>query len=429
MEERVVFVINKLNPSAAASLMKLRQEMAENIHVVVVRDVRVAPQNRSHIELGDMVVSEIETDFFKADQLAADLEPFHGKLLGVVSRSESSIQYLAKLSAICREWEVSLPSSESLEIATDKQRMRQCFMNNAPEVTPAFMRVMDVSQLTMQAVDHTVGYPLVVKPANLASSLLIQKCDTPEQAERAISDALRSIKLLYDESGRHEEPVVIVEQMLEGDLYSVDAYITGDGEIFYCPAVEYVTGQSLGVDDFFLYRRTAPTQLGPEVWNSCKQAIERGIHAIGLTATTAHVELCNTRDGWKIIEIGPRVGRYRIEMYRETYGIEHSDNDVKIRLGMRPEISENAKASCSIYSIYPSREGTLERINNFDKIHALPSLVYIRRMIKDGAEVRHAKHGGHALAEVILAHGNEEQFEQDTVWFERCVKANTKERV
>lgn len=423
MEERVVFVINKLNPSAAASLIKLRQELAGDIHVVVVRDVRVAPQNRSHIELDDMMVSEIETDFFKEDQLKADLEPFRGKLLGVVSRGESSIQYLARLSAICRELGVSLPSSESLEVATDKQRMRQRFMDNAPEVTPAFMRVMDASQSTMQVVSDTVGYPLVVKPANLASSLLIQKCDTPEQAERAISDALMTIKRLYDESGRYEEPVVIVEQMLEGELYSVDAYIAGDGEIFYCPAVEYVTGQSIGVDDFFLYRRTAPTGLEPEAWNSCKQAIERGIRAIGLTATTAHVELCNTRAGWKIIEIGPRVGRYRIEMYRETYEIEHSDNDIKIRLGLKPTISETPKAFCSVYSIYPSAEGTLERIDNFDAIRTLPSLVYIRRLVDDGVEVRHAKHGGHALGEVILAHADKSQFEQDCKWFEDSVKA------
>ena len=428
MEERVVFVINKLNPSAAASLIKLRHEMTGDIHVVVVRDVRVVPQNRSHIELGDMIVSEIETDFFKADQLAADLEPFREKLRGVISRSESSIQYLAKLSAICREWGISLPSSESLEIATDKQRMRQCFIDNAPEVTPAFMRVMDASQLTMQAVDSTVGYPLVVKPANLASSLLIQKCDTPEQAEEAISDALKTIKTLYDESGRHEEPVVIVEQMLEGDLYSFDAYVMNDGAIRFCPPSKYHTGQSLGVDDFFLYKRSVPGDMRVEDWDDCQRVVERGVRAIGLRATTINVELCKTTSGWKIIEIGPRLGRYRIRMYHEAYGIEHSDNDIKVRLGMEPEIPTDIKAYCSVYSIYPFQEGVLEQINNFDAIRALPSLVYIRRLVEDGSEVRHAKHGGHALADVILAHGNKEQFEQDTIWFERCVKANTKER-
>lgn len=423
MSERVVIAINKLNPSAASSLIELRKNDLENLRVIVLRHTGVSRQNRSRMNLGDLDVLEIETDFFDASRLAADLEPFREKLSGVISRGESAIQYLAKLSALCYEWGIPLPSSESLEIATDKQRMRQCFMEYAPEITPVFMRVMDVSEVTLRTIHDTVGYPLVMKPANLASSLLIQKCETPEQARQAISAALQTIKALYTESGRHEEPVVIVEQMLEGNLYSVDTYVSGDGEMFHCPAVEYVTGQSIGVDDFFLYRRSAPTRLAPVEWEACKQAVERGIHAIGLTATTAHVELCRTTDGWKIIEIGPRVGRYRIEMYREIYGIAHSDNDVKIRLGLKPVISEVAKAFCSVYSVYPTQEGTLDYIDNFDTIRMLPSLIYARRLVDDGAEVHHAKHGGHALAEVILAHEDKTQFQHDCEWFEDSVKA------
>ncbi len=422
MGKNIVIAINKLNPSAAASLGRLK-DGGLDIDIIVLRDRRVAPQDRSHIYLGDLVVSEQETDFFDEVQLAMDLAPLRETLLGVVSRGESSIQYLAKLSDICCDWGLSLPTRQSLEIATDKQRMRQAFMEHAPEVTPSFIRVLNSSDATMQSIDQVVGYPLIVKPANLASSLLIQKCDTSEQARQAITEALRTIGELYSRSGRHEKPIVIVEQMLEGDLYSVDSYITSNGEISYCPAVEYVTGQAIGVDDFFLYRRSAPTQLKAADWHDCKRAIERAVQAIGLTATTVHVELCKTKDDWKIIEVGPRVGRYRIEMYREVYGIDHSDNDVKVRLGIEPQIRDEAKAYCSVYSIYPATEGKLERIDSFDEINGLKSLVYMRRLIDDGSNVYHAKHGGHALAEVILACEDMRQFEQDCAWLENNVKA------
>lgn len=358
MKKRVVIAINKLNPSAAESLSKLKRQ-GMNVRVIVLKDVRITTQDRSNINLGDLLVSEVETDYFDALRLEADVAPLKDQLIGVVSRSESSIQYLARLSELCDGWRIPLPTRESLEVATDKQRMRQKFMKHCPGITPKFLRVRDGSQETMKLIDEVVGYPLIIKPANLASSLLIQKCTTPKQASEAIDDALRAIAHLYKESGRHEDPALIVEQMLEGDLYSVDAYITTDGEIFYCPAVEYVTGQSIGVDDFFLYRRSAPTQLGAVEWESCKLAVSQGIQAIGLKATTAHIELCRTDGGWKIIEIGPRVGRYRIEMYQQAYGIEHSDNDVRIRLGLKPEVPTTIKKYCSVYSVYPFQEGRL----------------------------------------------------------------------
>lgn len=426
MEEKVIAVIN-INSTVANSLMRLKQD-GINFEVVALRDVRTPLQDRSHSALkslqeAGLPAKDMETDFFDEVRLKSDLEPLHGRLLGVVSRGESSMQYLARLSTACRGWGLVLPESQSLEVAIDKQRMRQRFTEHAPEVTPAFMRVQDSSERTMQLIEEGVGYPLVIKPANLASSLLIQKCDMPEQAERAIAGALQAIRGLYDESGRYEEPVLIVEQMLEGDLYSVDAYITADGEILYCPAVEYVTGQSIGIDDFFLYRRSAPTHLESADWDACKLAVERGIRALSLTATTAHVELCRTKGGWKIIEVGPRMGRYRTEMYREAYGIEHSDNDIRIRLGMRPTIPTDIKAFCSVYSLYPSQEGVLRRIDNVSGIHGLQSLVYVHRSIEDGATVRHAKHGGHALMEVILASEDREQFEKDCAWFEKNVRA------
>jgi len=423
MKENIIFTINKLNPSAATSLLRLERQ---DFRVVVLRDKRVAPQDRTNIFLGGLTVSELETDFFDETRLKEDVSSFYGRVLGVISRGESSIQYLAKLSDACSDWGLRLPTSESLEVATDKQRMRRAFMKNAPEVTPAYMQVADASRETLTQIADVVGYPLIIKPANLASSLLIQRCNTQEQAEQSIASALETIKELYRDSGRFEEPVLIVEQMLEGELYSVDAYVTDEGEIICCPAVGYVTGQSVGVDDFFLYRRSAPVSLSDDDWKACQRAVERGIQAIGLLSTSTHVELCKTHDGWKIIEIGPRVGRYRIEMYREAFGIEHSDNDIKIRLGLTPEVTSNPKAFCSCYSVYPYEEGVLDSINGIDQIVQLASLVQMKRLIEDGADVYHAKHGGHALAEVILAHEDSDQFRRDTEWFESNVKAKVR---
>ncbi len=419
MVQNVVIAINKLNPSAAQSLLKL----APDACIVVLRDKRVKPQNRTAEVFAKLTMREVETDYFDASRLDHDIAQFRGETLGVVSRGESSIQYLAKLSDACQGWGLALPSSKSLEIATDKERMRQAFYEYCPDVSPAFLKVVDASDETIQTIEQQLGYPVIIKPANLASSLLIQRCDTLEELRRALEQALTTVRGLYEESGRYETPTMIVEQMLEGDLYSVDTYVLRDGTMWHCPPISYVTGQSIGVDDFFLYKRSAPAILDQADWLECQRAVEAGIAAIGLRSTTAHIELCRTYNGWKIIEIGPRVGRYRIEMYREVYGVEHSDNDVRVRLGEKPIITDVARASCAVYSIYPATEGVLKDIQSIDQVEKLPSLTYLRRLVNDGMVVKHAKHGGHALAEVILSNKDLEQFKRDCVWLEENVKA------
>lgn len=419
----VIFAVNKLNPSTALSITRLMSK----VEVIVVRDKRLPSQDRSRPVFDSLSITELETDYFDTEKLSQDIEQFRDRLVGVASRGESSIQYLARLSDVCQDWSIALPSRESLEVATDKQRMRESFATYCPEVTPSFVQVNDTSDQSMRMAEKEVGYPAIIKPANLASSLLIQRCDTPEQLREALAKAFDVVREVYRESDRHEEPVIIVEQMLEGELFSVDTYISQDGKIWHCPPVEYITGQSIGIDDFFLYKRSTPIRMSATDWQNCQVAVEQGVKAIGLRATTAHVELCKTKDGWKIIEIGPRIGRYRIEMYREAYGIVHSDNDVRVRLGLTPEVATKEHASCAAYSIYPATEGVLEQVEQFDVIGELPSFVYARRLIDDGSNVRYAKNGGHAIGEVILAHRDKDQFEIDCAWFEANVRAIVKE--
>lgn len=419
---KIIIAINKVNPSAIASLQTMQEELGD-VRLVILRDSRLPSQDISRFSESGINLSEEEVDYFDLERLTQKMNSLKNDVIGVISRGEGSIQYLARLSEVCRDWDMSIPSRESLEISTDKQRMRACFLAEQPEISPAFLEVRDASPRIIETIEQRVGYPLVVKPANLASSLLIQKCESSDQLVKILPETLGAIEEVYKSSGRYETPSLIVEQMLVGDLYSVDTYITSDGAMFHCPPVYYTSGQSLGVDDFFLYKRTAPASLDEAEWRLCRDAVESAIRAIGLTATTAHVELCRTQAGWKIIEVGPRVGRYRVELYREVYDIDHSSNDIGVRLGLDPVIPTVVRKHCAVYSIYPLEEGRLDSVAHVDEVSQLPSLLYARRLIADGAMVCHAKHGGHAIMEVILSHSDSAQFERDRMWFESHVKA------
>lgn len=342
----------------------------------------------------------------------------------VICRGDMYVQYLRRLVPHLPP-DVKVSSEQALEIATNKRLMRQVFTEQYPEITPQFIRINPAE--TARVIELTAGlnYPVIVKPASLASSLMIQKCDDAVRLEQTLIEVFERLQSVYEHEKRSETPEVIVEEYLEGSLYSVDSYVLAPGQVFHTPLVSYVAAKQLGIDDFFLYKRITPEDLPEQEVEDAKRAAEKAITAAGLQYSTVHVELIRTADGWKIIEIGPRVGRFRNIMYREAYGIDHGYNDILVHLGLEPELDQKQPISyCAAYSIYPEREGTLRDITGVTVLREhISSVIYESYAATVGQTAHYAKNGGHALYEVIFANDSQDSFETESTWFEAHVRA------
>jgi phosphoribosylamine-glycine ligase len=247
-----------------------------------------------------------------------------------------------------------------------------------------------------------IKFPMIVKPANLAQSLLVTICYHEEDLERSLSSAYRQIRKIYKENSRAEAPKLMVEEYMEGDMYSVDAYVNSIGNLYFCPMVKVVTGKNIGHDDFYNYLHLSPTGLKKETIERAHEAAAAGIHALGLRSTTAHVELMKIDDEWKLIEIGPRVGGFRHMLHQLSCDIDHSLNDVLIRLPKKPQIPKKCKGFAATLKWYPKKEGKITKLKGIKKCQELKSCVKLIQLKKVGDRCRFAKNGGKAVFTLTL---------------------------
>jgi hypothetical protein len=179
-------------------------------------------------------------------------------------------------------------------------------------------------------------------------------------------------------------------------------YVNGRGNTYATPLVHVKTGRAIGFDDFFGYQRLTPTRLLQSHIDDANHAAFSAVKALGLRSTTAHVELMRTEKEWKIIELAPRMGGFRHEMYQLSYGINHILNDILIRVPQKPIIPKKLKGYTAVFNFYARKEGKLKAISGIKKIKSLDSFNAINILKNTGDELKFAKNGGGVVVEVML---------------------------
>src|SRR5438309_1635157 len=80
-----------------------------------------------------------------------------------------------------------------------------------------------------------ISFPLIIKPAGLASSLLVRLCYHREELEPALAKTIRKIKSVYKKKNGRGEPRILVEEFMEGSMYSIDSYVNQRGVVYHTP--------------------------------------------------------------------------------------------------------------------------------------------------------------------------------------------------
>jgi len=342
----------------------------------------------------------LEVDFSKPNKIAEALLPYQDELLAITCRVESQMMKFAEI--IPNVPYLKTPSTESIEWSTDKLKMRRRFALYDKKNTPKFSIVKNNTKAERKRIIEKVGFPMILKPANLAQSLLVSICYHEEELEKTLRNAFRKLQKIYGENNRGEIPNLMVEEYMEGDMYSVDAYVNGWGVVYFCPMVRVKTGKDIGHDDFYNYLHITPTGLKKTTIERAHLVAEKGIHALGLRNTTAHVELMKVDDEWKLIEIGPRIGGFRHKLHELSCDIDHSLNDVFIHIPKKPVIPKKCKGFAATLKWYPEKEGRITKLKGIKKIRELKSVVDIVVNKKVGDRCIFAKNGGKAVFSVTL---------------------------
>jgi len=419
--KNIILFVNNVVVATVKEIREYSKKEKQDLKVAVIIDTKnlLAKNEIKGLDIDIVLFCDLSSDI----KIMRTLLPYQDNILAITCRGEVHIPDFSKV--IPHVPYLKTPTQKSLDWSIEKIMMRKRFNVYDKKITPKYCVVSDYSKKTLNDIKERIGFPLIVKPSNLASSLMISICFYEEELQKTLKVAFKKIKKIYKDNGRKREPQLLVEQFMDGNMYSVDAYVNSKGRIYFCPLVKIKTGRQIGFDDFFGYQRLTPTELNKNSIEKAHTSTKKAIHALGLRSTTAHVELMRTEKGWKVIEVGPRVGGYREMMYKLSFGINHGINDILIRVPLKPIIPKKVKGHTAVLQFFAKEEGRLKGVKGFKKVKELESCFDLVLNKKIGSICKYAKNGGKCVCLLTMFNKDRSKLLADIRRAEKVLKIET----
>lgn len=419
--DMILFAGSYLEPQKQA-VKELSKLWGKQVSALIIFDVTDARAKKDAAK--DNSATFLTCDYSSDIALQNALKPYANRLIAVTCRSESNIPLFKRL--IPHVPYLNTPSELSLDWTTDKIQMRRLLRNYDKKIAPKFMIAHDASEQTLDSIEKKVGFPLIIKPSGLAASLLVSLCYHREELEQNLNNTVKKINKIYKKKKGRGEPQILIEEYMDGTMYSVDSYVNNRGVTYHTPLVHVKTGRTIGFDDFFGYMRIAPVVLRPYKVEAAYQVADKAIEAMGLRSVTCHVELMKTESGWRVIELGPRIGGFRHEIYQLSYGFDHSLNDVLIRVPQRPIIGKKIKGYTAALQFYPKRKGRLLSIDGLNRVKKLESFHRIEVKKVKGDMCNFARNGDDPVFDIVLFNKNRSNLRADIRRLETTIEIKIK---
>lgn len=187
----ILFVMNL--PEGADTIKAVREyekEFGGPLRMMLLVDSRVR-NTRFLTETPGLDIYK-SCDFSNPDKIAEVLLEYEDELLAVTCRSEKHIRRFMQV--IPHVPYLRTPNTESLEWASDKYEMRKRLQTYDAKITPAFTWVKNNTKVERDRVVKKIGFPMIVKPANLAASLFVTICYHEEELDKTLRTIFRKIK-------------------------------------------------------------------------------------------------------------------------------------------------------------------------------------------------------------------------------------------
>ena len=425
MKKDIILFVNAIRPATFAALKDYQNRTHRLFIPVVLVDQKIrlsiSERNGQNNYGDDLIV--LSADFDSASSIRDTLRLYQDRIFAVTCQYENSMLELKKLIAFFPY--LPMPTATSIDWSTEKRLMRELLESYDTSLVPTYMEITDAGSLTIDSIEKKLSYPVVVKPSGLEGSLLVSMAVNREELVATLNRTFRDVQTAYDVWIKRQTPRLLVEEFMDGEMYSVDAYVAADGRCRYTPPVKVLTGRKVGFDDFFGYMRMTPSGLSEQDMSDLYDTAQQACYAVCLRSVTAHIELMKLDQGWKVIELGPRIGGYRHDMYDLSYGINHIMNDILNRAGEVPEILTDVLAHTAVFNIYAHEEGSITSIEGKEIVEGLESFISLKQRLQIGDTALFAKNNGDPVFDIILSNNQETLLQSDIKIMQRVLQIHT----
>lgn len=261
--------------------------------------------------------------------------------------TETYIDLLTRLQSISKE------QNRLWKRAVNKKLFKETMCHLHPELVPAVSSFLDTPEFI-----NKISYPAVIKPTNMTGSSFVSVIRNRQELTTYLENISKYDSIIKN-LGR--SPELVIEEFVSGPQYSMNVYIDKNGIVHYCPIIRVVPAFELGQDDTYSalqYNTDLPeTQL-----QSLHSAIENITSTFKLSNTSAHFDCILSDSGWKICEVGLRIGGNRQTLFQLSHNFNHFKNDLLNRLGKQVEQGIRQKTVVVVHKA-PQTKAYLKKVN------------------------------------------------------------------
>lgn len=263
-----------------------------------------------------------------------------------------------------------LPFSDNADIFRDKFLQRELIQEHNPELGVKFVK-WTPENLDIKEIEEHVWYPFIIKPVDWVQSSWVAKIT----CKKDFDHYMETYKDFHDrlKSRWVDSKELIVEDFISWKLYSIDYFVTDQGDVRISKPVKVRLGIDVKVDDYCNIARIATEKTEWEFkWKRLKTFINGTIKATWVRNTFVHHEFkINRKWELKTIELNGRIGWWRIELYKRAYDFN------LLELIVNPDIKTGALKENNIaVNIYATKRWILKWFNKklFKKIEERKSV-------------------------------------------------------
>lgn len=286
------------------------------------------------------------------------------KFDGVVTICDYYIDTVAQVAQA-----LGLPQAFSANVVEErrKDRVREA-IERAGLPNPKFAVTASWDECRREA--RRIGYPLIVKPTDLASSAFVRLVRDEEELCAAF-DALEQFPRNFRDQAR--VPLLLLEEYLHGEEVSVEACTYRGTTTVIGITDKSLTGFPYFVEDGHMF----PARLDPTQARAVEDLVRGALAAVGHDHGLSHTEVKLTAQGPRIVEINPRPGgNYIAELIQRVTGIDLLDAQIELALGREPDLQrrDTGVASAAIKFLVPPRAGKVAALDGSAGLDADPNI-------------------------------------------------------
>ncbi|MGE8205251.1 ATP-grasp domain-containing protein [Heyndrickxia sp. NPDC080065] len=358
--------------------------------VVFTNNEKQVKQREEYTDVHEMIL--VDTNNLSDMKKEIKKLQLRGKeIKSIVSFIDSNV-YIASI--LCDEFCQNNTSSKAIEIMEDKEKTRIALKKQP--YSPKFIIIRPDEVFSFESIHKKLNFPVVVKSPKSTGSKDVLFTENIDDFKK------QTLKL----QEKNPDEAIIIEEYIEGEQYIVEALVYKN-KIQIAGIIQQEISQG---KRFIITGYGVLMEVSKNIKTGIEEVLQSVITTFGIKNGAFHLELRHTKNGWKLIEINPRIsGGAMNNMIQAAYGYSLVEETLKLHLGESPSLVPKRTNNVFTQYLIVSQKGILEKVTGKGRAKRSPGVVEVYVKPKKGTKLIPPLSMGHRYAYVIATGSSMEE--------------------